>query len=118
MSARQFRDDAGYQAWLEVHPDGYVINIARSHNVAEARVHHAGCRTISGQSGRGDVWTGGQYVKVCVEHLAELEQWVIHQVGEPIRGCGICPPGRHGAPSTAPARTDPAAGPAPKVRRK
>jgi hypothetical protein len=30
-----------------------VINIARSQNATEARVHHAGCRTISGQIPRG-----------------------------------------------------------------
>ncbi len=45
MSAREFRDDdAGYLAWLAAHPDGYVINIARSQSATEARVHHAGCR--------------------------------------------------------------------------
>jgi hypothetical protein len=49
MSAREFRDDdAGYRVWLATHPDGYVINIARSQNATGARVHHAGCRTISG----------------------------------------------------------------------
>ena len=73
MRAHEFRDDdAGYLAWLETHPDGYVINIARSHNTAQARVHHAGCRTISGQNPRGGPWTG-PYVKVCAEHLAGLE---------------------------------------------
>jgi hypothetical protein len=48
MSVREFRhDDAGCLAWLAAHPDGYVINIARSHSATEARVHHAGCRAIS-----------------------------------------------------------------------
>jgi hypothetical protein len=113
MSAREFRDDdAGYLAWLSAHPDGYVINIGRSHGRNAARVHQAGCRTISGQSALGDVWTAGQYVKVCAEHLAELEMWEINKVEEPIRRCGICHPGRDRAPSMSPARTDPAAGPA------
>jgi hypothetical protein len=59
MSAREFRDDdAGYLAWLAAHPDGYVINIARSQSATEARVHHAGCRAISGQIPRGGAWTG------------------------------------------------------------
>jgi hypothetical protein len=54
MSAREFRDDdAGYLAWLAAHADGSVINIARSQNATEARVQHAGCRTISGQIPRG-----------------------------------------------------------------
>jgi hypothetical protein len=94
MSVREFRDDdAGCLAWLAAHPDGYVINIARSHSATEARVHHAGCRAISGQSSRGGTWTG-PYVKVCAEHLAELERWGIDQVGESIRRCGICHPAR------------------------
>lgn len=94
MSAHNFRDDdAGYLAWLAAHPDGYVINIARSHTASEARVHHAGCWTISGQNPRGGAWTG-PYVKVCAEQLAELEQWAIDEVGEPIRRCGTCSPTR------------------------
>lgn len=95
MSAREFRDDdAGYLSWLDTHPNGYVINIPRSHNATEARVHHADCRTISGQNPCGSAWTG-PYVKVCAEHLAELEQWVIAQVGQPIPRCGTCQPARH-----------------------
>jgi hypothetical protein len=39
MRAREFHADAGYLAWLAVHPDGYVINIARSHSTTAARVH-------------------------------------------------------------------------------
>jgi hypothetical protein len=41
MSAREFHDDdAGYLAWLAVHPDGYVINIARSHSTTAAACGH------------------------------------------------------------------------------
>lgn len=31
-------------------------------------------------------------MKVCAEHLAELEQWAIDQVGETIPWCGTCYP--------------------------
>jgi hypothetical protein len=59
MSTHEFRDDdAGYLAWLATHPDGYVINIARGHSATQARVHHAGCGTISGQNPSGGPWTG------------------------------------------------------------
>jgi hypothetical protein len=44
----QVRDDDAGLAWLAAHPEGYVINIARSHNATQARVHQAGCRTICG----------------------------------------------------------------------
>src|SRR5882724_10880652 len=65
MSAHEFRDDdAGYLAWLNTHPDGFVLNIGRSHHATAARVHHASCRTISGANPRGGLWTG-PYVKVA-----------------------------------------------------
>jgi hypothetical protein len=115
--AREFRDDdAGYLAWLAAHPNGYVINIARSHSATEARVHHAGCRTISGENPREGAWTG-PYVKVCAEHLAELEQWAINQVGEPIPPCGTCHPARHAVQPASTSRTEQAvAPPVPKGR--
>ena len=88
--AHEFRDDdVGYLSWLAAHANGFVINIARSHSAISARVHHAGCRTISGENPRGGVWTG-PYEKVCAEQLADLEQWAVNHVGEPIRRCGTC----------------------------
>ena len=95
MRAREFRDDDdGYLAWLATHPDGYVINIARGHSTAQARVHRADCWTISSQNPRGGAWTG-PYVKVCAEDLAGLEQWADVQLGKPIQRCGTCHPAGH-----------------------
>jgi hypothetical protein len=122
-------DDTGYLAWLAAHPAGYVINIARRHNATQARVHHAGCRTICGQISVGTGWTK-QYVKVCAEHLAELEQWAIETVGQPISPCGTCHPASVGVQPTStkhPERTadgraytsgadEPGAGDVPSVR--
>jgi hypothetical protein len=90
-------DDAGYLAWLAAHPDGYVINIARRYSATDARVHRADCWTISGENPRGGPWTG-PYVKVCAQHLAELDQWAIDQVGEPIMRCGTCHPAGDAVP--------------------
>jgi hypothetical protein len=105
MSAREFRDDdAGYLAWIASHPDGYVVNVARSRSVTAARLHHAGCSTINGANPRGGVWTG-PYVKVCAEDLVELEQWAIDELGEPIPQCGTCYPARHAARATPTKRT-------------
>ena len=52
------RDDADDLAWLTDHPAGYVISIPRGHNPADARVHHASCRTINGELDRGSTWVG------------------------------------------------------------
>ncbi len=100
-SAHEFRDDdAGYLTWLADHPDGYVINIGRGHSAAEAKVHHAGCWTINGKNPRGGVWTG-PYVKVCAEHLVDLEQWAADQVGQSLPPCGTCRPVHGGAKRTS-----------------
>ncbi|MEZ0351114.1 hypothetical protein [Mycobacterium sp. pR1184] len=89
----EFRnDDDGYLAWLATHSDGYVVNIASSHSVAEARVHHAHCHTINGRNPRGGVWTG-PYVKLCGNGLDDVQWWAIETVGQPISPCGTCRPG-------------------------
>ncbi len=84
-------DDAGYLTWLAAHPNGYVINIARSHSATASRLHHADCRTINGQNPHQGAWTG-PYVKVCAEQLADLEEWATNNVREPIPPCGTCNP--------------------------
>jgi hypothetical protein len=44
MGTEQFRDDdQGYLSWVASHAHGYVINIQRSLNPADARTHHASC---------------------------------------------------------------------------
>jgi uncharacterized protein YggE len=103
--ACEFRDDdAGYLAWLAAHPDGYVINILRGYSATTARVHRAGCRTINGQNPHGGAWTG-PYVKVCANHLADLDRWAIDQVGEPISPCGTCYPERDAIQPTSTKQT-------------
>ncbi|WP_197514378.1 hypothetical protein [Mycobacterium sp. E342] len=90
----EFRDDdTGYLTWLTGHPNGYVINIARNYSASAARVHHAGCRTISGQNPHKGAWTG-PYVKICAAQLADLERWAANNVREPIPPCGTCRPKR------------------------
>lgn len=97
----EFRDDdTAYLAWLAAHRNGYVINIARNHNATQARLHHASCRTISGQNPHGRAWTG-PYVKVCAEYLAELEQWAKEIARQPISPCGTCRPATVGARPTS-----------------
>lgn len=106
IGTREFRDDdAGYLAWLAAYPDGYVINVARNYSATAARMHRAGCRTISGQNPRGGPWTG-PYVKVCAERLAELEGWAINKVGQPIPPCGVCHPASEAGLHTSPKQAE------------
>ncbi|MCW2690610.1 MAG: hypothetical protein JWR37_5500 [Mycobacterium sp.] len=88
MSAYEFRgDDAGYLSWLQTHPAGYLINIHKNYNPADARMHHASCYTLRTQRGTQT----DPYVKVCADQLAGLETWAIEIVGgakiQPCRSC-------------------------------
>lgn len=86
-------DDDGYQAWLAEQPGGFVINIQRSLNTSDARLHRATCRTITGQPARGKAWTG-PYIKVCANELSQLDLWAAQLTGSPITRCGTCTPSR------------------------
>ncbi len=97
----QFRDDdPAYLSWVAAHAEGYVINIQRSLDPADARMHHAHCYTINGEPPRGRTWTG-PYVKICSTSLGELDRWVLEQTGSGVRPCGVCQP--PSPPEAAPA---------------
>ena len=92
MSVELFRDDdRGYAAWLAANAHGYVLNIERSMNPLDARVHEAGCRTITGTPPRGRTWTG-PYVKACSPSLTELDAWALSHARSAVTRCGICQP--------------------------
>jgi len=88
MSAHEFRgDDAGYLSWLQTHPAGYLINIHKSYNPADARMHHASCYTLRTQRGTQT----DPYVKVCADQLADLQTWAAEIVaGAAIQPCRSC----------------------------
>jgi len=85
------RDNDSYLQWTATHSTGYVINIQRSLNPGDARLHRASCRWINGSPSRGDGFIGS-YIKVCAESLADLNAWAGPQVGSTIRPCGTCLP--------------------------
>jgi hypothetical protein len=103
LGVREFRDDdAGYLAWVALHPDGFVLNIQRALASSDARSHRASCRTISGQNPRGGPWTG-PYIKVCADELPQLERWTQDRVRGSVARCRVCLPsdGRNDRPPAA-----------------
>ena len=96
MSVELFRDDdQGYAAWLAAHVQGYVLNIQRTMNPSDARVHYAKCRTIKGTPPRGRTWTAS-YVKACSASLPDLDTWALAHARSAITRCGTCrPPAAH-----------------------
>lgn len=98
-------DNDSYLRWTAMHADGYVINIQRSLNASDARLHRASCHWINGAPPRGHGFVGS-YIKVCSDSLADLDSWVSDQVRSQIRPCGTCRPDILGAAMAGvPART-------------
>lgn len=95
MHTEEFRnhDDHRYIRWLAHNPNGYVINIQRTHNPRDARLHTAVCKTITGTPARGTTFAG-DWVKVCSGSLADLDTWALRNLGAVVRRCPTCePPG-------------------------
>lgn len=89
-----FQDnDAGFVAWVAVNPAGYVLNIQRSHNPVDARVHAAGCGHIARAIRAAEDGTKratSTYIKVCSVSLTELDEWSQGEIGRSIRRCPHC----------------------------
>jgi hypothetical protein len=97
-------DNESYLRWTAQHADGWVINIQRSLNTSDARLHRASCQWINGMPPRGDGFIGS-YIKVCSESLAELGAWARERLRSEIRPCGTCRPATLG--TTVPGVTGP-----------
>jgi hypothetical protein len=87
MSVEEFQDrDADYLGWVAAHPDGYVINVARSRR-GYLRLHRAACGTITSRP----PFTG-PYIKICSAVLVELDRWALSSTGAAADRCGTCRP--------------------------
>jgi hypothetical protein len=96
MEGEQLRtfadDDAGYLAWVERHPHGFVVNTYRRPDPRYLLLHRATCGTIRGKPARGDRWTTGDFSKACSETRADLDHWARQTVGGPLTPCKLCRP--------------------------
>ena len=76
--------------WAD-HSRGYVINIERTYNPRDVRIHAAYCATITGTPARGDTFTG-DWIKVCSRSLTELGNWAKQHTGAVVKRCGTSRP--------------------------
>jgi hypothetical protein len=84
-------DDAGYLAWVQRHPGGFVLNAERRPSPSYLILHRAQCAHITRASQQGR-WTTA-YVKACAPEVAELERWASTVVGGRLQPCHWCAPG-------------------------
>jgi hypothetical protein len=85
-SIREFKDsDDDYFLWLNNHPDGFVLNAPRLNPGSDMVLHKATCLSISEykDSGEQGGFTERQYIKICSDHKALIEDWV-RRLGEPV----------------------------------
>jgi len=76
-------DNGGYEQWIALSPNQFVINAERSLNPDTMVLHRAVCHTINGTPARGTTWIGS-YVKICGTRR-ELEARYATA-----RPCGVC----------------------------
>jgi hypothetical protein len=84
-------DDAGYLAWLEAHPRGYVLNTFPHMRSAYLVLHRTTCGTLNRRLAKGREWTH-LYGKACSDDHAELVEWAFGETGRSVHGCGTCGP--------------------------
>jgi hypothetical protein len=71
-------DDIAYLRWLNMHPDGYVVNTTRNKSPDYMVLHRASCQSISQYSSiaKPGGFTERGYIKVCADQLNSLKSWV------------------------------------------
>lgn len=105
---RFVNDDAGYIAWLDAHPDGFVLNTYAHVTSTYLIVHRAACRTINRPLAPGKSWTY-PYGKTCSDDRQEIEAWALRETGKPVKPCAHCLRGESGV-SPVPRRASPLTG--------
>jgi hypothetical protein len=81
-------DDPGYLAWVESHPEGYVLNQPRLARVKAPTLHRVGCAALAPRHG-ADALTAGA-VRVCGPSADALDTWsTTRGAGRP-RACRRC----------------------------
>jgi hypothetical protein len=80
-------NDDEYLRWVAQHAERFVLNIHRSLNTRDARLHRARCRTINGTPTRGNVWTGPSF-KICADDTDDLDRWAAQVAASPPTRCG------------------------------
>lgn len=81
-------DDDGFFEWQEASPTGQFINTERKPNPNYLVLHKSGCPHFKGGS-ESVRWTK-DYVKICSDDRAALDEWAGETVGGEITLCRTC----------------------------
>lgn len=102
MTTTIFKDDnAGFIAWRDENPDGYVANSGysnarndREFYLPHIKLHRSKCTTMAPDKNGEKPWTSTDYFKVCSDSASELENWFLEHADTPsnwsIVHCQVC----------------------------
>ena len=77
MAVEEFKDrESAYAAWVEAHPQGWVLNLRAREDVTYVVLHRASCSTINPRRNIPQgAFTQRAYIKICSEDLDSLASW-------------------------------------------
>ena len=73
LSGRSYRD------WIDLYPEGYVINVRRDLSPEYMVLHRADCRSLANAAHDPAAFVERQYRKVCSTELSELRAWAVEK---------------------------------------
>lgn len=82
-------DEAGYLAWIQANPTGYVANVDRARIFAQYPMVHAATHKLMSSPKIGG-FTTGAYVKLCSTDLEALQRYSESEYGRPLTCCAVC----------------------------
>ena len=88
-------DDEAYLDWLDIYPEGYVVNVRRKRSPDYVVLHRATCSSISNRMIEPGVYTERAYVKYCGETIADIAvapTFCGRKSGSFTKRCGFCKP--------------------------
>lgn len=85
---RRFEDDeAGYAAWINENPEGFIANVDKAGNRPNYPMVHLASHALVT---KGERFTTDDYFKVCSAELRDLQVWSQANANRPLRWCKIC----------------------------
>ena len=83
-------DDDAYLHWVEVNPQGFVVNSDKEPKPSYLRLHRATCAHIRTEANTN--WTTTDYIKTCSKSALALATWAKEEVGGNLDPCQFCKP--------------------------
>lgn len=86
-------DDQKYLAWINAHPEGFVLTSNNRLTPRHTVIHSAFCNKIKVLTGNAKPggFTESDYIKVYAESVGELEKWACGERADAsARECSLC----------------------------